>query len=423
MVRRRRRRRVRPRLLVWAAVGAAAAVAFGRAATGAWRPPWAPPPLRVVADPVALSPLAGPGPALDAAVGRVHAFVLEDDGRIVAALRPKRPYPIASTAKIMTAFLALQSLPPTAPVTATAHDVAVTARQAAQGGVEMPVRVGERWTVRQLLQAMMLPSANNAAVLLAERAAGDEAAFVRRMNREAARLGMVDTHYADASGLSPRTQASALDLARLAGRALALPAFAALVSARTAPVPGWGRVVNLNRLLWTYPGAVGVKTGYTDQAGNCLVFAARRRVGGREVTVLGVLLGVDSPQSLFADAASMLDAGFAWAPARTLLPAGYAVGELERGGREAGRLVLARALRVPAYERLEPLDVRLGHGRPQGWRAVVVAPGGAVVAAAPVRVVAPGAPPSGAARPSPRGETTAAPPRRAGARPEAGPQR
>lgn len=390
MVRRRRRRRVRPRLLLWAVVAAAAA-AVGRATTLAWRPPWAPPPLQVVADPLALAPLAGPGPALDAAVGRLHAFVLEDDGRIVAALRPDRPYPIASTAKIMTAFLALQSLPPTAPVTATAHDVAVTARQAAEGGVEMPVRAGERWTVRQLLQAMMLPSANNAAVLLAERAAGGEAAFVRRMNREAARLGMVDTHYADASGLSPRTQASALDLARLAGRALALPSFAALVSTRTAAVPGWGRVVNLNRLLWTYPGAVGVKTGYTEQAGNCLVFAARRRVDGREVTALGVLLGVASPQALFADAASLLDAGFAWAPARTLLPAGYAVGRLVRGGRAVGRLVLARALRVPAYERLEPLAVRLARIRTGGWRAVVVAPGGVVVADAPVRPLGRGA--------------------------------
>ncbi len=338
------------------------------------------------------------GPERDNALSRIaiagiHAYALTLDGTtVLASLRGTSMYPIASTTKIMTAYLAVSRLTFGDTLTVTPADVALSEAQARIGGEEMPVRTGERLTVGQTLYALLLPSANNAAVLLAERTAGTQAAFVRLMNETATRVGMTHTHYADASGLSRATQSSAVDLARLASRALRVPAFARIVRTRSADLPVWTRVTNLNRLLWTYPGAIGVKTGFTDPAGNCLVFAARRTIAGREVTIIGTLLGEPTTQRMFADATDLLNAGFAAATPVQVLAAGTAVGRLYPKGSHTAtaRLVLTAPLAMAPYRRTAPLFLHIlrhaTHGR-FSWRLAVHSNEGPTIAILPLRAV------------------------------------
>lgn len=328
-------------------------------------------------------------------VGGIHAYALTIDGAtVLSSLRGASMYPIASTTKMMTAYLALSHLSLDDTLTVTPADVAVTEAQARIGGEEMPLVAGETLTVQQTLDALLLPSANNAAVLLAERTAGTQAAFVRLMNRTAAGIGMTHTHYADASGLSSQTQSSAIDLTRLAARALTIPAFARTVHTRTASVPMWNQVTNLNRLLWTYPGALGVKTGYTNQAGNCLVFAARRNVGGQDVTIVAALLGEPTTARMFADATTLLNDGFAAATPGEVLAAGTQVASVYPAGahKASARLVLAAPLELAPYQRTAPLTLRVERaGKVPGrlsWRLVVRGPGGKAAGDLPLRAIA-----------------------------------
>jgi len=350
---------------------------------------FAPPPRAVLS----LRGLAAvPGDAVPGGlVGSVNSYALTVDGaKVLAALRPHGMYAIASTTKIMTAYLALTRLSPTTTLVVSPTILAGTAAQAAQGGVVMPLTDGERLTLPQVMDALLLPSANNAALLLAQQLDGSEAAFVRDMNRTAAAMGLRDTHFADPSGLNPATQSSALDLSRLAARALTVPAFAAYVTRQSAQVPGWSTVHNLNQLLTTYPGAIGVKTGNTDQAGFCLVFAARRDIDGSTVTLVGAVLGAQSMDRAFADATRLLNAGFATSRTREVLAAGRVVATLRRpGGPPLARLAVAQPLRLPGYdaaqgERLALREVRATAGDPR-WQLVVQGAGGAVLARLPLR--------------------------------------
>lgn len=340
-----------------------------------------------------LAQAADPAVAGDLVPG-IHGYALTLNGATVLSSRQGTVmYPIASTTKIMTATVALQYLRLSDLVHVTPADLQTTYAQAIIGGEEMPIQAGEVLTVRQVLDAMLLPSANNAAVLLAERTAGSQSAFVRMMNREARRLGMLHTHYADASGLSALSESSAIDLSRLAAYALTIPAFARAVTSQTAMVPLWQRVTNLNRLLWTYPGALGVKTGYTDQAGNCLVFAARRRVDGVAVTLVGALLGEPSTQQMFADATQLLDDGFAAATPAVVLTPGQVLGVMRSPASRAvtAHLVVTQPLSLAPYQQSVPLSLRLGRNRarhaPTPWQVEVRTPSGSVLATVPVRAV------------------------------------
>ncbi len=236
-------------------------------------------------------------------------------------------------------------------------------------------------------------------MLLAERTAGSESAFVGLMNRTAAAIGMSHTRYADSSGLSAASRSSALDLSRLAARALRLPTFAAIVDTRTASVPLWPHIQNLNRLLWTVPGAIGVKTGYTGPAGNCLVFAARREVAGKAVTLVGAILGEPTTAQMFAAAGRLLDAGFVAMTPVTVWPAGRIVAQLRQAGdkRPLARLALGSALRLPPYLRATRLSlgVRSQAATAAGqrrWQLVVRTPDGAVVDRLPLRLEAAASP-------------------------------
>jgi serine-type D-Ala-D-Ala carboxypeptidase (penicillin-binding protein 5/6) len=203
--------------------------------------------------------------------------------------------PIASVAKVMTAYVVLRDHPlrpgedgPT--ITLTDADVADTERRRRQQESVVPIAAGEQLTELQALQALLLPSANNIAAVLARWDAGSKDRFVARMNATARSLGMTHTRYTDPSGYDDATVSTAADQVRLVDRAMRLPVFASIVATPRATLPVAGTVHNTNRLLG-HDGFVGVKTGSTAAAGGCFAFRAIRWIDGKRTTITGVVLG------------------------------------------------------------------------------------------------------------------------------------
>ena len=203
--------------------------------------------------------------------------------------------PIASVAKVMTAYLVLRDHPlrlgedgPT--ITLTDDDVADTDRRRGQEESVVSVAAGEQLSERQALQAVLLPSANNIAAVLARWDAGSEDRFVARMNATARSLGMTHTRYTDPSGYDDATVSTAADQVGIVDRAMRLPAFASVVATPSATLPVAGTVHNTNTLLG-HDGFVGVKTGSDDAAGGCFAFRAVRWIDGKRMTITGVVLG------------------------------------------------------------------------------------------------------------------------------------
>jgi D-alanyl-D-alanine carboxypeptidase (penicillin-binding protein 5/6) len=202
---------------------------------------------------------------------------------------------IASVAKVMTAYLVLRNHPlqlgqDGPEITLTDADVADTDRRRGQRESVVPVAAGEQLTERQALQALLLPSANNIAAVLARWDAGSADRFVARMNATARSLGMTHTRYTDPSGYDDATVSTAADQVRSVDRAMHLPVFASIVATPSATLPVVGTVHNTNRLLG-HDGFVGVKTGSDDAAGGCFAFRAIRWIDGKRTTITGVVLG------------------------------------------------------------------------------------------------------------------------------------
>ena len=214
---------------------------------------------------------------------------------MLGSRRGDQAVPIASVAKVMTAYVLLHDHPlgpdDSGPViTVTPADAAIYRADLAGGQSVARVIAGEQLNERQALEAMLLPSANNVATMLATWDAGSLGAFVARMNDWARALGLTHTSYADASGVDSATVSSADDQVRLATAALRLPVFAQIVSMRQAQLPAAGVQHNLDELLGQ-DGVFGIKTGSTSAAGGCFVFATHERVGAHVVTVIGAVFG------------------------------------------------------------------------------------------------------------------------------------
>lgn len=225
------------------------------------------------------------------------------DGLVLFGHNAEEPRRMASTTKIMTVLLALEA--------GAIDEELVVSQRAVEvgrtpGAASLGLEPGQTLPVRSALAGLVLQSGNDAAVAVAEHVAGSEAAFVQKMNARAGELGLADTAFLDVSGLTDDLghHSSPLDLARLAAVAMAHPAFATWAGAAVLDIPGLGRLENRNVLLGTFPGATGVKTGYTQLAGPCLVASATR--DGR--TLYAVVL---NSEDRFADAAALLDYGFA----------------------------------------------------------------------------------------------------------------
>lgn len=251
---------------------------------------------------LAFPPPAAPGGSGDPFPDVAASYLLKIDGKAVWEHRPDRRLPPASLTKMMTALLVLEQGHP--------GDVAtVSAAAARETGTRIGLKPGDRMLVADLLAATLLGSANDAAHALADHLVGTEAGFVRRMNDRAASLGMRDTRFANATGHHhPDLYSTARDLALLAEAALAHERFATLVSTvrmdvRTVDGDRTFPLENRNEMVGRYRGVVGVKTGYTREAGPCLVAAARRG----ETRLLLVLL--NAPNRWW-DAVDMLDSAF-----------------------------------------------------------------------------------------------------------------
>jgi D-alanyl-D-alanine carboxypeptidase (penicillin-binding protein 5/6) len=214
---------------------------------------------------------------------------------VLAGPGATRPVPIASVAKLMTAYVILHDHPLPAggsgpDITVQPSEAAAYPSQARDGDSLVPVAAGETLTERQALEALLLPSADNMAWILARWDAGSQAAFVARMNDTADRLGMTGTSYTDPSGLDSSTTSTAADQVRLGMAAMQVPGLAAITAMSTADVPVAGVVRNYNTLLGQ-DGIVGLKTGSTQAAGGCVLVAAWHRQGGHDTLIVTATFG------------------------------------------------------------------------------------------------------------------------------------
>ena len=212
------------------------------------------------------------------------------------AVSPRQqPVPIASLAKVMTAYLVLEHYPLHAAESGrrfvvSQRDVEDTEIRRREDQSIVDVRAGEQLTERDALMAILLPSANNVAVLVARQVAGSVASFVAEMNHTAHELGMSHTTYTDPSGYDAGTVSTALDQLRLARLVAEDETLAAMMATRSYSLPVAGEVTNTNALLG-YDGFVGMKTGSDDAAGGCYMFRAEWHTGSDDVTLTGVVLG------------------------------------------------------------------------------------------------------------------------------------
>jgi serine-type D-Ala-D-Ala carboxypeptidase (penicillin-binding protein 5/6) len=222
------------------------------------------------------------------------AFIRTGESQVHAGPN-QHPAAIASVAKVMTAYLVLRDHPlrpgENGPaITLTDADVADTDRRRGQEESVVSIAGEEQLTELQALQALLLPSANNIAAVLARWDGGSTSRFVAHMNATARALGMTHTRYTDPSGFDDATVSTAADQVRIVERAMRLPAFASIVATPSAALPVAGVVRNTNTLLGL-DGFVGVKTGSDGAAGGCFAFRAIRRIHGRWRAITGVVLG------------------------------------------------------------------------------------------------------------------------------------
>ncbi len=277
--------------------------------------------------------------------------------------------PIASVAKVMTAYLTLREYPLAVgeegfTMTVTRTELAEEEQRVGLGQSTLAVRAGERISEHQALEALLLPSANNMAAMLAVHDAGAIAAFVVRMNATARALGMNSTIYTDPSGFEQSTVSTAANQLRLAAVAMREPVFAAIVDQSSATLPVTGRVANYNSLVGE-DGYVGVKTGSDLAAGGCLVFAKHVSIGGRTVTVLGVVLGQREGSLIGAAITNARRLGDSVAEklrVQVVVPAGTSVLSASATDGRQSTVVTTRALRQIGWAGLTlPVQVNVGY--------------------------------------------------------------
>ena len=265
--------------------------------------------------PTPILTVKGKPPAITAS----EAILLDNDtGHILDDQHGERPAPMASTTKIMTALITIQvgDLNKVVTIQQDAINEAIL-----HNGSNAKLHVGDRLTLMNLLYALMLPSGDDAAIAIANAVGGSTANFVNTMNLFAYRLRLFQTHYINPDGLTyydangqpvPGHYTTAYDLVRLARYAMTVPLFVQIVSTQHYQLPAtsshhsysWD---NTNTLLTTYTGMTGIKTGFTIEAGGCLVFSATR--AGHHL--LGVVLHSTDEVHRFSDARLLLDWGFA----------------------------------------------------------------------------------------------------------------
>jgi D-alanyl-D-alanine carboxypeptidase (penicillin-binding protein 5/6) len=293
------------------------------------------------------APVLGARPEV---TGRSYLVENGATGEVLLARASRARVPIASITKLMTVLLTLEH--------AHLGDlVTVSPEAAAVGESSANLRAGERLTVRELLEAALIQSANDAADALADYVGkGSRARFVAMMNARARQLGLRDTHFVRPDGLdAPGHVSSARDVTFLARLLMHRPAVRQIVRQRAATIPGGRTLHTWNDLLFSYPGILGVKTGHTSTAGWSEVAAARRR----GLTIYATLLGSPDRGIRNAGLVGLLDWGFSRYRQVDAVVKGRAYAYAELGyGRKRLALVAAASL-VPQVRVDRPLVRRV----------------------------------------------------------------
>lgn len=273
--------------------------------------------------PAKLVSLAWPGYG-QSAIGAVGYGVL-------ATHNDQKPVPIASVAKTMVALAVLRKHPfalgqPGDTLTLSASDVDLYHNYAAAGGSVVPVTDGEQISEYQALQALLLPSANNVADSLVVWAFGSMDNYLTYANQLAKTLGTTNTIFADASGFSDQSLSTASDLVVIGQAALADPVIAQVVSQAHADIPVAGTIDNVNSLLGQ-DGVIGIKTGNTEAAGGCYLFAGVHDYGnGNKITVVGAVLGAASLAQVLNDSHTLITSSYLDFGQNKVVAAGQKVG-------------------------------------------------------------------------------------------------
>lgn len=258
-----------------------------------------------------------PPPALTT---RAHLLYDYTSGQILVAHNPDQRVEPASLTKLMSAYLAFAALRQKS--LTPEQTVPVSPRAASAGGSRMFIDAQKPVSVGELLRGMVVLSGNDASVALAEAVAGSEEAFAQAMNREARRLGMNNTNFVNATGFShPQHYSTARDLAILATAVIRdFPEHYALYALKEYRYNNVAQA-NRNRLIWLDPAVDGLKTGYTERAGYCLIASARR--GPRRL--VSVVLGAPSESARATESQKLLNYGFQFYDTVKLYAANQAV--------------------------------------------------------------------------------------------------
>ncbi len=286
-------------------------------------------------------------------VSAQSAIVVDaDSGRVLYEKEADRRSLIASTTKIMTALVVCRECNVLDRVQIMPEAVGIE-------GSSMYLKAGEVLTVQELLYGLMLHSGNDAAVALAIFCGGTVEGFVQLMNDYARRMDLRNTNFENPNGLdSPHHYSTARDLAVLTAEAMKNPIFAKTVSTRSVKV-GQRHLTNHNKLLWRYPGADGVKTGYTKAAGRILVSSAVQE--GRRL----VAVTINAPND-WQDHEALLNLGFGQYTERQLIQKGETVGELPilSGTKKEASLVAGEDFSWPMAEGEQvTVELNLGYFR------------------------------------------------------------
>ncbi|MCD8160002.1 MAG: D-alanyl-D-alanine carboxypeptidase [Clostridiales bacterium] len=246
----------------------------------------------------------GSGPEVQA---RAALLMERETGTVLYALCETEELEPASVTKVMTMLLTAEAIDEGR--ISLEDTVTVSAYAASMGGSQVYLEEGEQMTVDDLLKAVAVASGNDAAVALAEYISGSEGAFVDAMNRRAGELGMTHTHFANCNGLPADNHYScAYDIALMSRALLAHDLIRNYTSIWMDSLrDGAFGLANTNKLLRTYPGATGLKTGSTDAAGYCISASAMQG----EMELIAVVLGSDTSANRFDTAANLLNYGFA----------------------------------------------------------------------------------------------------------------
>jgi serine-type D-Ala-D-Ala carboxypeptidase (penicillin-binding protein 5/6) len=299
----------------------------------------APTPVAAVTDMVAPSVRAASSPVVLPWPTTGQAAVAVPSVGIDVTSGSETPVPIASLTKIMTAYVILHDHPlgPTQNgprITMGQADVDDFDNDTVEDEANAQVTMGEVLTERQLLEGLLVHSANNFADTLASWDAGSIPAFVAKMNATAAQLGMDHTHYADPSGFDEGSQSTAGDLLKVAGLDMENPTFAGIVRMSSVTLPVAGTISTYTPWLG-FQGVIGVKSGFTTAAGGCDIVAVMRTVHGRSTLVLSAVTGQTGPDVLLVAgyiALNLADHATTFIHATPLVRAGQVVAHVSVAG-------------------------------------------------------------------------------------------